>query len=382
MLRPWPSVIDRDRVVVLEPARPRHRAVGAVRGRWRSRRCPASAACPGASVRSGASRGRTPPAAGTRRSRSAAPPAAHERCPCSRPSRRARGARARPGRARRSGARSTAWTPGSSSGRSPRRCGATPARARRAARPAAPRGVEPGPQSAGADGHHDVVDGRAVRVLDRLGRRRARPSRWPACDAGSIASLNGVRGGRTLGSGGGGSRSSPRLRPEVQHGAERSAQAPADLVCRRDQRRVPRGLPELPSGSSTEKHGPSRLARQAQAGPREQLQFRRHAIGLPRLGRRPDLRPLRVLVEHQRQQLHPRRAVDRCVVEDREDREALIGQALDDVGQPQWPPPVERPRDDAPDEVGELLDRCPAAGPPYGARGSRSSKSESSIQNG
>ena len=142
---------------------------------------------------------------------------------------------------------------------------------------------------------------------------------------------------------------------QVQDGAERSAQAPAHLICRRDQRRVPRGIPELPSGSSTQKHGPSRLTHQAQAGPREQLQFRRHAIGLPRLGRRADLGSLRVLVEHQRQQLHPRRAVDRCVVEDREDREALIGQALDHIGQPQWPPPVERPRDDAPDDVGELL---------------------------
>ena len=68
-----------------------------------------------------------------------------------------------------------------------------------------------------------------------------------------------------------------------------------------------------------------------------------------------DVRPARIVIEHERQQLDPGRPVDGRVVDGRQDGEALVGETLDHVGQPQRPRAIERPRDDARDDLGELV---------------------------
>ena len=54
-----------------------------------------------------------------------------------------------------------------------------------------------------------------------------------------------------------------------------------------------------------------------------------------------------------------------------QDGEAVVGQALDDVGLPQRVAPVERAADDAGDQLAELLVAARAAAPRCGGRGSR-----------
>ena len=64
---------------------------------------------------------------------------------------------------------------------------------------------------------------------------------------------------------------------------------------------------------------------------------------------------LRVAIEHEHQQLGARGAVDRGVVDLREDAEPAVGQALDDVGLPERPAPIEGTPDDPGDDLGELV---------------------------
>jgi hypothetical protein len=143
--------------------------------------------------------------------------------------------------------------------------------------------------------------------------------------------------------------------PEVEHGAQRALHASPHLVGAAHEHGVARRLAELGRGARRQQDGTSRLARQPQRAAREQLQVARHRLGAPRLDGRRDVRGVGMVVEHQRHQLDPGRPVDRRVVDDGEDGEALAGQALDDVRQPQWPRAVERSRDDAPDHGGELV---------------------------
>ena len=113
------------------------------------------------------------------------------------------------------------------------------------------------------------------------------------------------------------------------------AQAGADLVGRGHQHGVAGGLPDLADRAGPEHDGPARLADEAGDGPGEHLGVARLGLGLPLLGGRRDVVALGGRVEHHRQQLGARRPVDGGVVDLGEDGEAVVGQALDDVGLPQ-----------------------------------------------
>ena len=185
-------------------------------------------------------------------------------------------------------------------------------------------------------------------------RRAAAPGRWAAAR-----------------------RSRPRARrsrPMFRTAPSGPRRLDADLVGRRDEHRVAGGLARAGARSAA----PSTSAASRLAGEAERRPWRSTstslgiALGLPVLGAGGVARVARgVGVEHQRQQLGARRAVDRGVVDLGQDGEAVVGQALDDVGLPQRPAPVERAADDAGDELAELRRRCRAAPPPCGARGSR-----------
>ena len=163
---------------------------------------------------------------------------------------------------------------------------------------------------------------------------------------GVILSLNGVRGGRTLGSGVGTSRSSPRSRPRLSTAPSGPRRLPRTWLAAA----TSAGL-RVARPSSRAVRAPSSTARAGLRGSRsvaptsisrsDGTRSGRHGCD----GRRPRRR-VGPVVEHQRQQLDARRAVDRRVVDDRQHREAVVGQPLDDVGQPQRPAPVQRPRDE------------------------------------
>jgi hypothetical protein len=63
----------------------------------------------------------------------------------------------------------------------------------------------------------------------------------------------------------------------------------------------------------------------------------------------------RVAIEHEREQLGPGGAVDRGVVDLREDAEPVVWQALEDVGLPERPAPIEGAPDDPGDDLGDLV---------------------------
>ncbi len=127
---------------------------------------------------------------------------------------------------------------------------------------------------------------------------------------GVIGALNGVGGADSDGSGPLDIGLRRPLAPDVQHGAERAAQAVAHLVGRGRERRVASGPAEVAGGARTEHERAARLAGQVRHGPRQHLRVGRRTLGDPLL-RLGQLVTLRRRVEHQREQLGARRAVDR-----------------------------------------------------------------------
>ena len=149
------------------------------------------------------------------------------------------------------------------------------------------------------------------------------------------------------------------------------AQAAADLVRGPDQRRVARRPADLPGRPGREQDAAPRFARESERPSGKHLEVARRCLGRPPLGLGLDVAALRVVVEHDRHQLNSGGSVDRRVMDDRQHREALVGQPLDDVRQPKRLAPVQRPGDEAADERRELLVAARAAGSPNGGRGSR-----------
>ena len=214
--------------------------------------------------------------------------------------------------------------------------------------------LEPGAQPAGAGRHDHVVDGGAQRVLDALHElERRRPV--------GEAAVGGDGGVERRARGAAGGQRADRLalgRPlaaDVEHRAERPAQAVAHLVGGGHDHRVAGGAAELADGAGGQHHGPTGLAHQVGGGPGEHLAVGGQRLRPPLVLRRLDLVALGVAVEHQHEQLGPGGAVDGGVVHLGEDGEAVVGQALDDVALPQRPAPVERTADDAGHELGDLL---------------------------
>ena len=215
--------------------------------------------------------------------------------------------------------------------------------------------LEPRAQPAGAHRHHDVVDGRAERVLDRLDRLERRRSERETS----------VRGDRRV-------EGRVRRRQRRQRAARLAlgAALPADVEhARRAVRAVHRGLgwrrrraPGYASTCRTRERcacvntiarpglrtrlAPARASTSASDGAGAGFHSSSGGGTIVALGR---------LVEHHREQLGSGRAVDRRVVHLREDAEPVVGQPLDHVRLPQRAGAVERAADDAGDEVGELL---------------------------
>ena len=107
----------------------------------------------------------------------------------------------------------------------------------------------------------------------------------------------------------------------------------------------------------------------------------------PSLGTRRRLQPgrerqhvtLRVAVEHEHEQLGPGGAVDRGVVDLREDAEPIVRQALEDIGLPERPAPIEgRPTILA--TISAIWSSRPGGGTPLWRTWKSRSKSGSSIQ--
>ena len=198
-----------------------------------------------------------------------------------------------------------------------------------------------------------------------------------------MRALNGVRGRRPRAAGRPPRRSGSRFAADVEHRAERTAQAVAHLVGRRHQR-PGCGWPGRARGRSgrpARGRGPAcgRGSTPARSSTSPSLGT---GSGVPLLVGRLDRVALRVGVEHQREQLGARRAVDGGVVDLGQDGEAVVGQALDDVGLPQRAAAIERAADDAGDELGELARRCPGGATAVWRTWKSRSKSGSSIQNG
>ena len=96
-----------------------------------------------------------------------------------------------------------------------------------------------------------------------------------------------------------------------------------------------------------------RLAREAEHPAAEHLEVARYALRAP-VGRRRDLPALGALVQQHGQDLVPRDAVDDGMVDLRQQRDAAVRQAVDDVELPQRPRPVGRAGEDARDCLGDL----------------------------
>ena len=145
------------------------------------------------------------------------------------------------------------------------------------------------------------------------------------------------------------------LAADVQHRAERAAQAGAGLICGSDECRVARGTAKVACGSCTEQQRSTRLANELARSSGDHLVIRRDSLGLPLGGGGFELAAIGLMIEHQHQQLRTRCAIDSGVMNLGENSEPILGQTLDDVGLPQRTAAVEWAAHDARDELADLM---------------------------
>ena len=109
-------------------------------------------------------------------------------------------------------------------------------------------------------------------------------------------------------------------------------------------------------GAGSQQHGAARLVDEVHRRPGEHLAVARDPLGrLLQPGRERQNVTLRVAIEHEHEKLGTGGAVDRGVVDLREDAEPTVRQALDDIGLPERPAPIEGALDDPCDDLGDLV---------------------------
>ena len=205
--------------------------------------------------------------------------------------------------------------------------------------------LEPGPHRARAGGHHHVVEGDAVRALDRLelGQRERLPHYGAIGRDAAVERRARRQRGRCL-------HHHPLLHRPAHHrlvdGRRRvppARQRPAD-----DRREAPPAHQQASLGVEEGQRAPSH----AERGARQQLGTVRDTVRHPvvvDLGGGHLRRP----IEQDPGHVHAGRAVDRGVVEEQDHRHPAAFQAMDEMDVPQRPAPVERLARQARRELGE-----------------------------
>ena len=206
---------------------------------------------------------------------------------------------------------------------------------------------EPLAHSTGAHRHHDVVDGGAERVLDRLDCvQRSRPE-GEATVRGDAAVERGPRRAADRKTRGG-VGVVLALTGETEDG-------PAQLAARLQENGVACGPAQLAQASGREPHEAHRPRGQVGQCAPEDLGVAGHGLRTPFvLGTRHGI-PVGGLVEHHREQLGPRRSVDGGVVDLGEDAEEPVGHPLDHIRLPERASAVERSSDDARHDLRQLV---------------------------